>query len=273
MKKTLFTLISIIFLFISLAFVFSVRAQTTCHCGTNSNCSSCIFEKISSFSYSNPVKCDLLSSLFPQAVSLADKDSWCNRSYRTLGDADGLVDTQGKRVTQADYYYYVSAVNGGKIPVTVSPDFNGDGLVSPEDRLIIVYTLINGEPTLGGPTITLTPTPTIPATPSVAPTLIPTPGCNSCYDSSQRWYCCGGETCGLIYPDCLPADVDPTATPIPGSPTNTPTPTRTPTPTPLSTCGNGTTEPPEECDGTNQECDYMSGEECTGCRCVMPPSE
>ena len=36
----------------------------------------------------------------------------------------------------------------------------------------------------------------------------------------------------------------------------------------LSVCGNNTTEPGEECDGTNQECNYMNGEYCgSDCLC------
>ncbi len=36
----------------------------------------------------------------------------------------------------------------------------------------------------------------------------------------------------------------------------------------LSVCGNNTTEPGEECDGTDQECAYMSGEYCgSDCLC------
>ena len=34
------------------------------------------------------------------------------------------------------------------------------------------------------------------------PTPTPTPGCVDCFDGSQEWQCCGGEICGLYYPDC-----------------------------------------------------------------------
>ncbi len=54
-------------------------------------------------------------------------------------------------------------------------------------------------------------------------------------------------------------------------PTTTPT-SRPPQPTatlgPL--CGNGNTDPGEECDGTNQECDYFNGEECINYQCIIP---
>jgi len=44
-------------------------------------------------------------------------------------------------ITITDYLYYVAAVNGGRIPATVNPDFNGDGKVDAADRTIIVNTL------------------------------------------------------------------------------------------------------------------------------------
>jgi hypothetical protein len=55
---------------------------------------------------------------------------------RADGDADG-----DKDVDMSDYYYYVSAANGGKIPAWVNPDFNGDGEVGLADRIIVVRTL------------------------------------------------------------------------------------------------------------------------------------
>lgn len=51
-----------------------------------------------------------------------------------------------------------------------------------------------------------------------------------------------------------------------------PRPSRSPSSSPKPVCGNGTTEPGEECDGTNQECDYLppSNEQCINCRCITP---
>jgi hypothetical protein len=40
-----------------------------------------------------------------------------------------------------DYYYFVSAINGGKIPPSVNVDFDGDGMVSTYDRPIIIRSL------------------------------------------------------------------------------------------------------------------------------------
>ena len=55
---------------------------------------------------------------------------------RTKGDADG-----NGTINNMDYFYYISAVVGGKIPVTVNPDFDGDGAVSNLDREIVIKTL------------------------------------------------------------------------------------------------------------------------------------
>ncbi|PIV09095.1 hypothetical protein COS31_02000 [Candidatus Roizmanbacteria bacterium CG02_land_8_20_14_3_00_36_15] len=64
------------------------------------------------------------------------------------GDADGngIINT-------TDYFYYVAAVMGGKIPATVNPDFNDDGEVGASDRAIIIETL-------NQPSLQPTPTPT-----------------------------------------------------------------------------------------------------------------
>jgi hypothetical protein len=58
---------------------------------------------------------------------------------RSQGDAncDGKVD-------MIDYYYLVLALNGGKTPSSVNPDFNGDGEIGLADRTIIVKTLHPG---------------------------------------------------------------------------------------------------------------------------------
>jgi hypothetical protein len=57
-------------------------------------------------------------------------------SLRSQGDAncDGKVD-------MVDYYYLVHALNGGTLPSSVNPDFNGDGEIGLADRTIIVKTL------------------------------------------------------------------------------------------------------------------------------------
>lgn len=110
-----------------------------CICGTGDLCdaTNCTFDKFAApITYANPIKCNLDSSLFPTPPTGANKTSWCQRGMRTKGDADGngIINT-------TDYFYYVAAVNGGKIPVIANPDFNGDGEVGAADRAIIIKTL------------------------------------------------------------------------------------------------------------------------------------
>jgi hypothetical protein len=110
-----------------------------CTCQDDGTCSTnfCTFDKFDSpITYNNPIKCVLADSLFPSPPTSANKISWCQAGKRTKGDADGngVVDT-------TDYFYYVAAVNGGKIPTTVNPDFNGDGEVGAADRAIVIKSL------------------------------------------------------------------------------------------------------------------------------------
>ncbi|KKS44943.1 MAG: hypothetical protein UV09_C0052G0001, partial [Candidatus Gottesmanbacteria bacterium GW2011_GWA2_42_18] len=107
-----------------------------CLCNTDGSCASvCAFDKFAApITYANPIKCSLSDSLFPTPPS--DKNSWCQRNMRTKGDADG-----NGTINNMDYFYYISAVVGGKIPVTVNPDFDGDGAVSNLDREIVIKTL------------------------------------------------------------------------------------------------------------------------------------
>jgi hypothetical protein len=104
-----------------------------------------------------------------------------------------------------------------------------------------------------GPTFTPTPTVTITLTPSITPT--PTVTTTPAVTATPTLTTTPGVTS------------TPTVTP---TPTRTPTPTKTPTPTvtPLPTCGNGTTDPGEDCDGKDQECNWQQGEHCVNCRCV-----
>ena len=44
-------------------------------------------------------------------------------------------------VDNTDYLYYVTAVNGGKIPPNINLDFDGDGAVGVTDRTIILKKL------------------------------------------------------------------------------------------------------------------------------------
>jgi len=105
-----------------------------CTCGTGDLCNTnCTFDPPIP---NNPMKCSLSDSLFPTVPSAANKTSWCQANKRTKGDADG-----NGSINAVDYFYYVAAVNGGKIPVTVNPDFNGDGEVGAADRTIIIKSL------------------------------------------------------------------------------------------------------------------------------------
>ncbi|MFH0979869.1 MAG: hypothetical protein V1803_02920 [Candidatus Roizmanbacteria bacterium] len=108
-----------------------------CVCSASAcNITHCTFSKHTGTTYNTPIKCQLTSSLFPSTPSTAQKTAWCRRNNRTKGDSDG-----SGVINNTDYFYYVAAVNGGKIPVTVNPDFNGDGEVGVADRAIIIKTL------------------------------------------------------------------------------------------------------------------------------------
>lgn len=109
----------------------------TCGCKSDNTCdSSCAFDKYSDVTYANPIKCLRETALVGPTPDTNNEQSFCTRVTRTKGDVDG-----DGVVTNLDYYYYVAAVNGGGIPAHVDPDVNGDGLVSPADRTIIVRTL------------------------------------------------------------------------------------------------------------------------------------
>jgi hypothetical protein len=74
--------------------------------------------------------------MFNQTPSIDNKNSWCRRPKRTQGDVDGngIINTM-------DYFYYVAAVNGGKVPTNANPDVNGDVEVGVTDRNIIIQSL------------------------------------------------------------------------------------------------------------------------------------
>ena len=73
-------------------------------------------------------------------MSPINTKSYCTRSSRTIGDADGV-----NGVDALDYFYYQQFVNGVKLPDNINPDFNGDGVVSIADRNIVISTL-NSQP-------------------------------------------------------------------------------------------------------------------------------
>jgi len=124
----------------------SSSTASSCICNANSTChSSCSFTKVSGKAYANPIKCSLSESLFGGGVLIpnqTDKNSWCARIKRTQGDTNG-----DNLVNSLDLGYYSNAVNGRNIPVKddqnrpINPDINGDGLVSVEDREIIITSI------------------------------------------------------------------------------------------------------------------------------------
>lgn len=109
-----------------------------CTCNPGGTCTTvCSFDKFTTpVTYIDPIKCSLLSSLFTADPSADNKTSWCQRSLRTKGDSDG-----DGLINLKDYFYYVTAKVGGKIPITVNPDFDGSGTIEANDRTIIIKSL------------------------------------------------------------------------------------------------------------------------------------
>ncbi len=107
-----------------------------CTCNALDACSNqCTFNKITDITtYNNPIKCQAMASArYASAPTAANKTDWCRRPKRVQGDADG-----NDVVTIMDYFYLVSGQFGGKIPARINVDFNGDGTVNGEDRVVII---------------------------------------------------------------------------------------------------------------------------------------
>lgn len=163
----------IFFIFFAYLFVFSLRVQAQsyisptpnplCLCSNDSCSTVCTFDKYTDVTYHSPIKCSRELNTVGPTPDAPMKTNYCQRIQRTLGDVDGV-----NGVTSDDYFYYVSAVNGGGIPAFVNADANGDGLASIDDRAIIVRSL--------GTTLTTTPgTTATPTTPPGVPTNTPQP--------------------------------------------------------------------------------------------------
>lgn len=117
--------------------------NTLCTCSTANVCNAtyCKFDRfptptgtVKSFTYPAAINCGY--SNFQSAPSTDQKNIWCRSYYRTKGDANG----DGK-ANLLDYFYYVAARSGAKIPVNVMPDFNGDNFISDIDKNIIIKSL------------------------------------------------------------------------------------------------------------------------------------
>lgn len=110
-----------------------------CKCNALKNCTTqCQFDKFSDVTtYPNTIKCGLADSVFQTVPTTDNKNRWCRAEKRTKGDADG-----DGTVTFKDYFYYVTAKLGFKIPASVNPDFNGDNVIDTKDRDIIIKSLL-----------------------------------------------------------------------------------------------------------------------------------
>jgi hypothetical protein len=112
----------------------TVTPPPGCECNTDNTCATvCAFDKFAPpITYTDPIKCSLPDSLFYTVPSAANKTAWCQANKRTEGDANG-----DDVINTTDYFYYVAAKAGAKIPANVNPDFNGDGNIAIDDRAII----------------------------------------------------------------------------------------------------------------------------------------
>jgi hypothetical protein len=116
--------------------------NVACVCNTAGACSSQCQSQFSKYpvtvitTYNNPIKCGVAATFFKTTPVAGNKNDWCRRPQKTKGDSDG-----NDKVNLLDYFYYVQAKSGGKIPARINPDFNGDNAINNEDRVIILKTL------------------------------------------------------------------------------------------------------------------------------------
>lgn len=175
----------------------TLTQSPACVCNTDNTCdSSCVYETApcpeGATCPTPQLKCSRESGLGPTPGSEA-KNGYCKSTKRTIGDADGngTVDT-------VDYLYYVRAVNGGQIPETVNPDFNGDGYVSASDRAIVIATLGQSPSVTPSVTGTSTNTPTITPSPTQGTARTTDNGCDagSACVTTQECFASGGIPSG-----------------------------------------------------------------------------
>lgn len=114
--------------------------NAACVCSTAGACATvCFFDKFpapTGFVYSSPIKCNLGNNIFQSVPTATDKTNWCRYYFKTKSDANG-----DGTVSLLDYFYYVSAQFGAKVPANVNLDFNGDNLISSVDRVILIKSL------------------------------------------------------------------------------------------------------------------------------------
>lgn len=134
----------------------------SCICKTDDMCDGSCLSVASS---SGTLKCSRESAIGPTPEASV-KNSFCKRYYRSSGDIDG-----NNKIDTLDYFYYLRVVNGGQVPTEVNADVNGDGLVSPSDRAIVVQSINN--PPSSMPTSTGVPTPIAVTPTAITPTLTP----------------------------------------------------------------------------------------------------
>lgn len=103
---------------------------TNCVCQGDGFCSStCTFERhATGVSYNSQIKCRPNNNIIYGNNNPAP-DNFCQRNLRTKGDADGI-----SGVDILDYVYWLRASRGARIPPSVNPDFNGDGVIDDTDR-------------------------------------------------------------------------------------------------------------------------------------------
>lgn len=108
----------------------------SCVCSAGVCATTCVYNKIGGITYSSPIKCNLAATLFSSVPTATDKNNWCKNFTKTAGDAN--ADGQ---VNMLDYFYYIQAIYGGKVPPTVNLDFNGDGFITSVDHDILIKAL------------------------------------------------------------------------------------------------------------------------------------
>lgn len=113
--------------------------SVSCGCSENACTGLCKFSANTTGTLSSPYKCSLEQAQNVSPIPTQnDYNSFCNRPNRTLGDADG-----DSKVDDLDYFYYVKIVNGGVVKPNINADFNGDGVVSISDRVILIQSIKN----------------------------------------------------------------------------------------------------------------------------------